>query len=225
MRAPVKQKRIERERMFAQAYLAARFNGKTAAIMCGVAPGAAATEGARFLRSPTVQAALNDLVNEQIARHGLTVDRMMLEAKKLGLSSMANYTRKTDDGSLVIDFTDTTEDQMAAVESITVEEYTEGRGEGARTVKRTKLKLHSKLEAMNLIIRVLTATMGKGGGPLLPEPGPGSTVVNNFNLTQTNVSMTAADATAEYRKMLDMTPGEYRDATEVQDQRSLPPPE
>ncbi len=194
----IKRKAEEREEMFAHAYIAFKFNGKQAAVSIGVDPRSAETIASRLLRTVKVQSILTEHVAQIVEKHGLTADHVMSEAKKMGFANMLDYISVQSDGSAVIDFANVTRDQFAAVGEITVDEYTEGRGDDSRQVKRTKFKLHDKLAALSLILRYIT--MGKGSSPM--DPGGGQPQVNNFNFTQNNVTLTPQQAVGQYQKML-----------------------
>lgn len=112
---------------------------------------------AETLRSPRVRAVMAEIENRILPKEvyetaiqlaGITRERIMVELAKIGFANLDDYTTVQPDGTRVIDFSMATRDQMAAVQEITVETYTEGHGEDAREVKRTKLKLHPKREAL-----------------------------------------------------------------------------
>jgi phage terminase small subunit len=110
----------------------------------------------KALRRENVRAAMEEIESVLMAPvfetamqlAGITRARIMLELAKIGFANIEDYTILQLDGSRVIDFSTATRDQLAAVQEITVETYTEGQGEKARQVKRTRLKLHAKREAL-----------------------------------------------------------------------------
>lgn len=61
---------------------------------------------------------------------------------------MQDYMRIGPDGSPVLDFENLTRDQAAALQEVTVETYTEGRGKTAREVKKVRFKLADKRAAL-----------------------------------------------------------------------------
>jgi phage terminase small subunit len=78
----------------------------------------------------------------------ITTADVLRELAKLGFASMRDYVRKTENGQFQFDMVNTAEDKWAAIQEMTSETYTEGKGEGARIVCRTKIKLHSKESAL-----------------------------------------------------------------------------
>jgi hypothetical protein len=64
---------------------------------------------------------------------------------------MQDYMRVGPDGDPVLDCSKLTRDQAAALQEVTVDTYTNGRGDDAREVKRVKFKLADKLRALELI--------------------------------------------------------------------------
>ncbi len=88
------------------------------------------------------------------ARYECTPAKIIAELCKLAFSNMQDYTIELD-GELIHDFTGVDRAQMAAVSEITVEEYTEGRGDNARNVKKTKFKLASKQAALDSLAKIL----------------------------------------------------------------------
>ena len=69
---------------------------------------------------------------------------VLRELARLGFSSMKRFSRVTDQGDAYLDLSDLREDDWAAVQEMSSEEYLEGRGEAARLVKKTKIKLYGK---------------------------------------------------------------------------------
>jgi hypothetical protein len=61
---------------------------------------------------------------------------------------MRDYMRTGPDGDPVLDFSALTRDQAAALVEVTVEDFKDGRGEGARELRRVKFKLADKRAAL-----------------------------------------------------------------------------
>jgi phage terminase small subunit len=70
----------------------------------------------------------------------------------MGFANMQDYIA-VEDGHIRIDLNHLTRDEAAAIQEITVEETTEGKGEDRRPVTRTKLKLANKRESLELLGR------------------------------------------------------------------------
>jgi hypothetical protein len=107
------------------------------------------------LHRPRVRAALQEieatipaLAADTAAQiSGITKARILLELAHIGLANMADYAALiTHEGNL--DLANLTRPQTAAIKSLTVETYMEGRGDQARPVKRVRLELHDKRQAL-----------------------------------------------------------------------------
>jgi phage terminase small subunit len=112
----------------------------------------------RVLRRPGVRGVIREIeemvpsvIEEAAAVAGITKARVMLELSRIGFANMEDFTKLDEQGHRLLDFTDVTREQMAAVKSLTVETHMEGRGENAREVKRVKLELHDKRNALRAI--------------------------------------------------------------------------
>lgn len=88
-------------------------------------------------------------------------------------ASHDRFQRVQADGSCYTDLSDLSPQDWAAVQQIDVEEYTEGRGEDAREIKRIKVKLHDPMAAMDKAAKILglfaadkVELTGRGGGPV-----------------------------------------------------------
>lgn len=93
---------------------------------------------------------LQHAIAERVIVHeSLTAERVLEEYRRLAFSNMLDYMRTTEEGDAYVDFSTLTREQAAAIGEITVEEYTEGRGEDKRNVKRTKFKLTDKRAPLN----------------------------------------------------------------------------
>lgn len=136
-----------KQRRFVEEYLI-DLNATQAAIRAGYSAKTAAVIGAENLRKPNIASAIEARQSALAEKHGVTVERIVMELAKLGFSNMADYMRCMPGGDPYLDFSALTRDQAAALVEVTVEDYTEGRGEDARDVKRVKFKLADKRAAL-----------------------------------------------------------------------------
>lgn len=178
-----------RERLFVLKYLDLKFNGKQAAISVGIPEGSAAVEASKMLNSPNVQAMLSEQLARIQSRIEFSIDDVIEELRRIGFSNIANFTR-VNDGEAYVDLSAATPEQMATVQEITSDVYMEGRGDDAREVKRTKLKLHPKLPALTTLLQYLQDPKR----PVNSGLGEGASVTYNFNQVQIN----GAQVEAEY---------------------------
>lgn len=81
----------------------------------------------------------------------MDAQEVLLELSRLARSNMKDYTTINAEGDVVINLSAASRAQMAAVQSIEVEAYDEGRGADKQVVKRTKFRLHPKTEALKLL--------------------------------------------------------------------------
>lgn len=78
-------------------------------------------------------------------------ERILDEVASLAYSNMADFIVIQEDGTFYTDFSGLTREQLAAVQEVTIDTYTEGRGEDAQEVKRIKFKLTPKVGPLELL--------------------------------------------------------------------------
>lgn len=101
-----------------------------------------------LLKNGKVAGRIAILRKEIAKRHDVTIDRVVRELALLGFSNMSDYITTTDDGGCFVDLSKLNRDKAAAISEVTSETYLEGKGEEAKTVKRTKFKLVDKRAAL-----------------------------------------------------------------------------
>lgn len=160
-----------RQAQFVREYLV-DLNATQAAIRAGYAEKTAEVCGPRLLGNVRVAAAVEKALAERAQRTEISQDRVLRELAALGFANMADYIRVQPDGTAYVNLAGLSREQAAAIQELTVDEYTEGRGEEARAVKRVKLKLADKRGSLELLGRHLglfpnrTELTGAGGGPV-----------------------------------------------------------
>lgn len=96
------------------------------------------------------QERINNL-NAEIAGSKIMSAREVLEElSKLGRSNMQDFMRIGDDGQPVLDWSNLSREQAAAIQEVTVEEFVDGRSD-KREVRRVKFKLAPKTNALELL--------------------------------------------------------------------------
>lgn len=117
-----------------------------------------------------IAARIEQLRHAALARHEVTIDRIIRELALIAFSNMLDYVTVQPDGLAYVDLARLTRDQAAAIGEMSVEEFTEGRGDDARQARRVKFKLSDKQGALEKLGRHLgmfpTQVGGKDGGPV-----------------------------------------------------------
>lgn len=183
-----------RKILFVNVYLR-NFNATEAAIEAGYSEKTARAAGSRLLTDVNVQNLIRLRVDDMIKAKQLSLESVIDEIRKLAFTSIKSFVGVTKDGQPYLDFSKVNEEEWAAVGELTVDEYMEGRGEDARAVKKTKFKLHNKLDALDKLARFMGAYNGKEA----PQ-------INNFNTfndnrKQTVINITKEEAREAYEKL------------------------
>ncbi|KKL07731.1 hypothetical protein LCGC14_2583080 [marine sediment metagenome] len=139
---------------FVQEYLKEP-NGAQAARLAGYAHGSAKVTAANLLTDPNVKLAIADGMGKAAEATGITVQRVLEELGVLAFSRIDDYLEFQPGGDAILDWSRVPEGAMRAVSEIVQEEYMDGKGDGARKVRRTKFKLHSKPTALEMLARHL----------------------------------------------------------------------
>ncbi len=164
-------RRNSRHETFCREYII-DLNGTRAAIAAGYSKRTAHAAACRLLSNVKVKKLLAQLTRKHADKLDLSAEKVLSELSRMAFSNLLDYGTVTDDGGFVIDLSTLTREQAAAIHEITVDEYMDGRGEGARTVKRTKFKLASKIDALALLgkyLKLFTEKIEVSGLEHLPE--------------------------------------------------------
>lgn len=141
-----------RQQKFVNIYIR---NGFERAAFCaaeaGFSPASASAIAHRLLNTPRIAELVEEAHQRELKQYDVSKDSVIAGLASLGYSNMQDYTRVTDDGSAVVDLTNVTRRQAAAITEITSEVYTERNGEDSDRVKRTKLKLADKRAPLELL--------------------------------------------------------------------------
>lgn len=124
-------------------------NVTQAALRAGYSRRTARVAGARLLTRADVQEAIEERRRHLNAKTLVTQEAVIHEMALLGFADMRNYVTLRADGEMVLDWSHMPPEATKAIAEITQEEYLEGKGEEARTVRKTKFKLHDKKSALD----------------------------------------------------------------------------
>lgn len=145
------------EARFVKAYVIEP-NGTKAALAAGFSEKSAHVLACRLLKRVKIQA---EIVKAQAKvadvaeqKFEITTETLLAELSKIGFSNMQDFMGITKDGDPYVDLSKCTREQLATLSEFAVEDYTEGRGENARDIKRVKIKHHDKLKAIELIAKL-----------------------------------------------------------------------
>lgn len=146
------------QRRAIDAYEARGFRNKCASLReAGYADTTAQGNPHGVFNNPNVRREIEKRLDALRRKYVIDEDFVMQRFARIanGPEIMARFRMVAEDGSLYWDFTDATQDDLAVIQSMTVETYEEGRGEGARTVKKFKVDIADATGALNAIARRL----------------------------------------------------------------------
>lgn len=158
-----------RQKAFVNEYLI-DLNATQAAIRAGYARKTANRTGPRLLSKAVIQEHVREAMTLREKRTEITQDRVVSELAKIGFANLGDFISRTEDGDPFVDLSTMTREQAAALSEITVEDFTDGRGEGARDVRRIKVKLCDKRAALVDLGKHLGMFRGDGGESDEPMP-------------------------------------------------------
>jgi phage terminase small subunit len=133
-----------RHEAFARAVLQGK-NGREAYIAAGYNAAGAEANASRLIRNDKVSARIAELKGKAAEGVVATARQVLEELTRIGLANMRDYVGPH--GQLV-DVSQLTREQTAAIQEITVDTYMDGSGENVRAVKRVKFKLADKRAAL-----------------------------------------------------------------------------
>lgn len=142
-------------------------------------------------KKPAVYRAIQQGLQARMNRLNITGDAILGELYKLGFSNMANYLRFDSDHQPQIDLSSISANDAAAIKSITVEEFKEGKGKDAREVRRVKLELHDKKAPLIALAKHAGLLEGQGGPGQVADDGntvapggqiPEAAIIQQFNI-------------------------------------------
>lgn len=137
----------DRQQRFVDEYLI-DLNATQAAIRAGYSEKSARQVGAENLSKPYISDAIQEAMKARSERTEISQDDVLRELSKIGFANMMDYIRIAPEGEAYVDLSTLSRDQAAAIVDLTVEDFTDGRGEDSREVRRIKLKLSDKRRAL-----------------------------------------------------------------------------
>ena len=147
MTAQVGSKLTAKQAVFVEEYLV-DFNATQAAIRAGYSENTARQIASENLSKPDIQEAIANAMAARSERTEITQDRVLRELGLIGFADMGDYVTISDSGDVMLDLTGLPEGATKVIHDVTQDEYKEGKGDAARDVKRTKLKLYDKRAAL-----------------------------------------------------------------------------
>jgi phage terminase small subunit len=148
----------EKEQLFVAEYLIS-FNASDAYRKAGYKGKSANQLAYRLLTKPHIKYEVQKQKKSMIDKIGLTQEMVLAEICKVGFASMRNFMRVDPDGQPQINLTDTPDDDLDSIADVSTETVLERDGVDENgdpifaQVRKTKIKLHDKLAALEKLAR------------------------------------------------------------------------
>ena len=105
-------------------------------------------------KNELVQRYMNRRLNSLMRRHKVSQERIVEEYAKIAFFNKGDFMVQTDDGHVIMDISNMTPDETAAISEYVVEEYKEGRGGDKREIRKVRIKEYDKLRALDSLARI-----------------------------------------------------------------------
>lgn len=141
----------ERQRWFCEEYII-DLNATAAAIRAGYSPKTACVTASKLMNKEHVKSYIQELKSKRCGKTGFTAQEVLEKLAILARANIAKFFKRSECGSgFVMEIPqNATPDDFYGISEITTEIYLEGKGEDQKEVKRTKIKMESKLKALEL---------------------------------------------------------------------------
>lgn len=142
------------QRAFIMEMVDPRMKGAEAARRAGYAAKSANVTASQLLSNPNISAAIAAERKKFWDAKAMSREEMVAEISNIARFDMGRILHVTKDGDPFIDLSKADEDDMRALGAVEVEDFTLGRGDDARDVRRVKAKPFDKLKALDLLAKV-----------------------------------------------------------------------
>ena len=141
-----------KQEAFCQSY--ARYSNATrAAREAGYSQKTAHSIGHELLTKPEIMELVETIRQARFREHHASADEVLAELGKLSRSNLGDVLHITPQGEPYVDLSEATPEFLACLSEAVIEDYMDGRGDDAREVRRVKIKLHSKLDALKALAK------------------------------------------------------------------------
>jgi phage terminase small subunit len=140
----------DKQKKFAREYLKC-LCATQAAIAAGYSKKTAKQQGSRLLTNADIVRFVQKGRAEAEKRAEVTLDDILEQYKRIAFGGMSKFLRVNGDGDPQIDLSNCTPEDLDLLAEATVEDFTEGRGEDARDVRRVKIKPLDRLKALETL--------------------------------------------------------------------------
>mgnify|MGYP003385884168 CR=1 FL=1 len=95
-----------------------------------------------------VQDRVKEITGKAADKAGVTIERILAELAKIGFANMLDYVTINGSGEPVIDLSELSREQAAAIQEVIVDTHNEREGEESVSVRRVRFKLLDKRAAL-----------------------------------------------------------------------------
>jgi len=167
-----------KQRVFVTEYLSAGFDAQLAAIRTpGLLSGDFATAedfqkearrvGNRLLKKQFIAEAIDKALAYHTESKRIRIEDLIEELGIIAKFNSDDFLERDEHGHVLdVKLPEKGDPRFKALSEVTVETYTEGRGENAQQVKRVKYKAYSKLDAVEKLLKIAAAS---SDGKISPE--------------------------------------------------------
>lgn len=156
-----------RQRRFVEEYLI-DLNASQAFVRAGYSPTHTRRSAWRLMQNPAVRAAIEAGRHRLAAACKVSAERVIAEYVRVAFASVHDYLDIGEDGSVRLDLTKMPPEHLAAIADFRLEEE-EPKSPDGRRVRRLRIKLASKLHALDSLSRHLALFAGRPASRVHPE--------------------------------------------------------